>query len=119
MSKQKQVVYEVVNNSNDHPTAEVVLSRCKAIMSSINIAPVYRNLNALVEDGLVKKIVAQGGDRFDKTLKSHAHYQCKVCGKVVDVSDKVLDAVYGFSAFGGGSVDEITLSVTGVCNDCR
>ena len=119
MSKQRQVVYEVVKQSCDHPTAEVVLLRCKAIMPSINIATVYRNLNALVEEGLVKKIVAQGGDRFDKTLHSHAHYQCKNCGKVIDVSDKLLDAVYSFTAFDGGSVDEITLSVKGLCNNCR
>lgn len=119
MSKQKQVVYQVVSSSNDHPTAEVVLLRCKSIMPSINIATVYRNLNALVDEGLIKKIVAQGGDRFDKTLKNHAHYQCKVCGQVVDVSDKLLDGVYDFTTFCGGSVDEITLNVMGVCNNCR
>ena len=54
MSKQKQVVYNAVLNSVDHPSAETVLLRSKVEMPSINLATVYRNLSALIKDGLVK-----------------------------------------------------------------
>ena len=52
MSKQKTVVYNAVMSSSDHPTADMVLSRCKEVMPSINLATVYRNLNALIKEGV-------------------------------------------------------------------
>ena len=48
MSKQKQVVYNAVLNSVDHPSAETVLLRSKVEMPSFNLATVYRNLSALI-----------------------------------------------------------------------
>ncbi len=116
MSKQRQIVYNAVVNSYDHPSAETVLLRSKAEMPSINLATVYRNLSALIKDGLVKRVVADGGDRFDKTLCDHAHFQCRVCGCVSDVSG------VDFSTLQLGTsenqVESVEVSLKGVCADC-
>ena len=117
MSKQKQVVYNAVVNSCDHPSAETVLLRSKAELPSINLATVYRNLTALIKEGLVKRVVADGGDRFDKTLSDHAHFQCKVCGCVVD-----MDGVDFTSLHLGDNVnqiDSIEVSFKGICANCK
>ena len=117
MSKQKQVVYNAVKNSCDHPSAETVLLRSKAELPSINLATVYRNLTALIKEGLVKRVVADGGDRFDKTLSDHAHFQCKVCGCVVD-----MDGVDFTSLHLGDNVnqiDSIEVSFKGICANCK
>ena len=117
MSKQKEIVLNAVLSSCDHPTAETVLLRSKAQMPSINLATVYRNLNALIKDGLIKKVVADGGDRFDKTLKNHAHFQCRVCGSVVDAMG------VDFSLFNSeavnGVVESVEISIKGVCPNCK
>ncbi len=116
MSKQKHIVYNAVCNSCDHPSAEMVLMRSKAEMPSINLATVYRNLTALIKENLVKRVVADGGDRFDKTLCDHAHFQCRVCGSVFDVVG------IDFSNFalnsGNNRVDSIDVLLKGVCNNC-
>ena len=116
MSKQKQVVYNAVLNSVDHPSAETVLLRSKVEMPSINLATVYRNLSALIKDGLVKKVVAEGGDRFDKTLCDHAHFQCKVCGSVFDVDGIDFSSL---SLNGGKNrIESVEVSLKGVCSKC-
>ena len=116
MSKQKKVVYNAVCNSFDHPSAETVLIRSKVEMPSINLATVYRNLTALIKEGLIKRVVADGGDRFDKTLCDHAHFQCRVCGRVFDV-----DGI-DFSAFslnsGSNLIESVDVSLKGVCSNC-
>ena len=117
MSKQREIVYQAVTSSCDHPSAELVLARAKTIMPSINLATVYRNLNALISEGKIKKVVAEGGDRFDKTLSDHAHFQCKVCGCVVD-----MDGVDFTSLHLGDNVnqiDSIEVSFKGICANCK
>ncbi len=93
MSKQRQTILNVITESVDHPTAETVLYRCKQIMPSINIATVYRNLKTLVNQGLIKRISQEEGDRFDKTLCTHAHFKCSNCGNLTDVLEIDVESI--------------------------
>lgn len=117
MSKQRQAVYNAVVNSFDHPSAETVLLRSKAELPSINLATVYRNLSALIKDGLIKRVVAEGGDRFDKTLSDHAHFQCRVCGRVLDVGGVDFSLLHGSE--NANQIESVEVSFRGVCADCR
>ncbi len=117
MSKQKNAVLSAVMNSCDHPTAEVVLLRCKKETPSINVATVYRNLNALIKEGLIKRVVADGGDRFDKTLSNHAHFQCNKCGVVSDVDCDLTSFERVHKS--GVLIDSVEVSFKGVCKNCN
>lgn len=116
MSKQRNVVLNAVLSSVDHPTAEAVLTRCKVEMPSINIATVYRNLNALVKDGLVRRVMADGGDRFDKTLIEHAHFQCRECGAVSDVNLDISSILEVKNS--GVTVESVDVFIKGLCENC-
>ena len=118
MSKQRNVVLTAVTSSCDHPTAEVVLARCKEVMPSINLATVYRNLNALVKSGEVQKVMADGGDRFDKTLYAHAHFQCRICNSVVDVDEIDLSFIGNGKFNKENKIEDVDLTLKGVCRDC-
>ena len=119
MSKQRQVVLTAVQTSCDHPTAEMVLGRCKELMPSINLATVYRNLNALVKEGKVRKIEAVGGDRFDKTLFDHAHFQCSKCGAVIDIMGIDVNPILAIAKFGGNDIIDTEINFRGVCATCK
>ena len=119
MSKQRQVVLEVVKNSIDHPTAETVLFRCKEIMPSINLATVYRNLGALAKQGAINKISQYDGDRFDKTLHAHAHFKCINCGCLTDLLEidvesikKEVEIKYNLK------IDNSSVLFDGICDNC-
>ena len=118
MSKQKTVVYNAVMSSSDHPTADMVLSRCKEVMPSINLATVYRNLNALIKEGAIQKVMVDGGDRFDKTLGTHAHFQCRVCNVVVDVEGIDLTCIKEGVSELCSQVEDVDVTIKGVCQTC-
>ena len=117
--KGKDVILSVVLSSHDHPKAETVLARSKEIMPSINLASVYRNLNALLKEGKIRKIEAVGGDRFDKTLIDHAHFQCSVCGKVEDLMGIDVMPIIKIAGEGGNVITDTEVNFRGVCAQCK
>lgn len=48
---------------------------------------VYRNLNILIEQDLVKKIdFGSTFDRFEANTSPHYHFICETCGDVIDLN---------------------------------
>ena len=44
MTRQRQLIYNIIQRADDHPTAEMIYARAKAEMPSIAFGTVYRNL---------------------------------------------------------------------------
>ena len=88
-SKQRHLILEIVKGTDQHPTAATVYEKAKEMMPGIGIATVYRNLNALTENGDLLKINnVVGDDRYDANTSDHLHLQCTSCGKVFDLFPK-------------------------------
>lgn len=88
-SKQRELILDIVKSNNIHPTAEWVYGEAKRIMPQIGVATVYRNLNQLVEQGSLNKIVIPGEpDRFDGQMTEHYHMKSKDGEPVVDLFPK-------------------------------
>lgn len=118
-SEQREIVYNVVMNSCDHPTAETILIRAKKDKPSINLATVYRNLASLSKQGKILRINVDDGDRFDKTTSPHAHFHCTNCGKVFDVNAKDIQCCYNTVARENGCrIDKVDMVFTGCCKEC-
>ena len=104
---QRQLVIAAVRFLADHPTADEVYERITMEYPDISKGTVYRNLNSLVESGLLNKVsVPSGADRFDHMLTKHYHIKCSHCGKFMNVEnmdymedlDEKVAAVTGFRA---------------------
>ena len=84
-SRQRESILNAMTEKLDHPTAEMVYNCVKQEQPSISLGTVYRNLNSLVEAGMVRRVSIPGrADRFDHTLCWHSHLYCTACGGVVD-----------------------------------
>lgn len=83
-TKQRQLILEVVQMHHDHPDAETIYQDVHKINSHISVGTVYRNLNLLSKQGLIKHIKVPGTDRYDYQTHSHYHVLCTECGKLVD-----------------------------------
>ena len=118
ISKQRDAVLKAVNESLDHPTAEMVLYRSKNIISTINLATVYRNLSCLVENGLIKKISCEGGDRYDRKITRHAHFRCQNCGNLTDVDLDISSIEENVEKMYNIKVDDSSLFFKGICDNC-
>ena len=84
-SKQRELVLHTVEQLCDHPTAEEIFDKAAPECPGLSLGTVYRNLNSLVEAGMVRRVSIPGrADRFDHTLCWHSHLYCTACGGVVD-----------------------------------
>ena len=118
---QKELVMNAVLSLRCHATADEVYNYIKAEYPNVSKTTVYRNLNLLAEDGLIRKIQIPGeADRFDHLTHDHYHIRSLKCGKVFDVDMAVVPDMesrindkHGFVFLGCDVVFK------GICPDCN
>ena len=87
MTAQKKLVYDIVRESTEHPSAEMIYRVAKEREPTIAMGTVYRNLGILEREEKIRRIaIANAPDRFDRTLSDHDHILCRCCGRLVDLS---------------------------------
>ncbi|MBW2063475.1 MAG: transcriptional repressor [Deltaproteobacteria bacterium] len=100
MTHQRKVILEVVRGEGEHMTADEIYDRVRKKMPKISLGTVYRNLDILASQGLIRKLEPEYQQmRFDGSTTEHYHLLCTRCGKVTDApvahSDKILDIIEG------------------------
>ena len=119
---QRQLVIAAVRFLANHPTAEEVYDRITMEYPDISKGTVYRNLNSLVESGLLGKVsVPSGADRFDHILARHYHIKCTECGKFMNVEnfDYIPDMDEKVAAVTGYKMNQHDIVFSGVCPECQ
>lgn len=120
-SKQREIILEAFQYLY-HPTAEQIYDKVHEDNPTISKSTVYRNLNVLLENKIIKKIkVLTGPDRFDYVGKEHYHIICNQCGKVFDFmydfkQDELKEKIQSQTGV-ITNVDSITLY--GICEECK
>lgn len=117
MTKQKNLILDFINNSRIHPNANDIYESCKDILPNISLGTIYRNLNILVENGLIKRIkMPNHVDRYDRMECNHAHFICMKCGKIIDLDYKFEDKKENID---GNKVLDYEISFKGICKNCQ
>ena len=85
MTKNGKMIMEIIYASEEHLTAEQIFLRAKEQAPRIVLATIYNNLNALVAEGMVRRVKLDGSpDRYDRNTR-HDHLVCDRCGRLTDV----------------------------------
>lgn len=117
MTKYEKAIYEIVDNSRDHLTAEQVLAALREKFPAVSQATVYNNLKKLCEEGLIRKLSFPGTrDRYDR-IQRHDHLICQHCGRLADVSFEDLTAPLRTQL--GEDILSYDLKVYYICPECR
>jgi len=109
-TRQRELIYGLLLDQRDHPTADEVFARAKAAMPSISLATVYNCLETLVTCRLVKQVnFERESTRYCPNLKEHAHFHDETTGRVfdVDLDSSTLAALRGLlpNGFEASSVE--------------
>ena len=116
---QREVVYGVLLDKLDHPTADEVFLHAKREKPDISMATVYNCLDALVKHHLVKQVnLDRAATRYCPNMHDHAHFQCELCGEISDFEGKPKPRQSGFKVPRGFKVTHSEVSMRGVCPDC-
>jgi Fur family transcriptional regulator, peroxide stress response regulator len=74
ITPQRIVIYEAILNLNSHPTADEIAAFIKREHPNIATGTVYKVLESLVENGLIKKVKTERDVmRYDAILENHHH----------------------------------------------
>ena len=120
-SKKRTAILEYLAGSKEHPTASAVFHALSETDPKLSLGTVYRNLNQLVDEGLIIRLTVPGGsDRYDGASLQHSHIICDRCGRICDVPEettrslsKDIEAITGYKVFDTGMI------LHGICSECR
>ena len=94
MTKNSELIYNIIYSSDSHPTAEDIYIKINEKYGRVVLATVYNNLNSLCAAGLIRRISIDGSpDRYDKAIR-HDHLICRKCGAIADFyMDDITDLI--------------------------
>ena len=94
---QRDAIIEAAFGTNEHYTAEDLLTMAKKVDPSVSRATVYRTLPLLVESGVLREMDFGRDHKFyDPNYidhPNHNHLICLDCGKIVEFEDVHIDTL--------------------------
>lgn len=120
-SKQREIIHEALKQNVVHPTAEYLYDILKNTEPSLSLATLYRNLNQLADNKIIKKIDGlEASAHFDHNTHEHYHFICDKCKRVFDVPAEVApDLVRMCKDKTGFLVTGHDITFHGLCKDCK
>jgi len=85
ITPQRITIFEAILKLNNHPTADDIAAFIKQDHPNIATGTVYKVLDSLVENGLIKKVKTERDVmRYDAILENHHHLYCAESDRIAD-----------------------------------
>jgi len=120
-SRQRKRILETLRRKPVHPSAEYIYKTLKEENSGIGLATVYRNLNKMADEGIIKRIDGlENSVHYDHNTHIHYHFFCKKCRKIFDLpSDISPNLVQKAEMVSGFRIETHEIVFHGLCNHCK
>ena len=122
-TRQRCVIYEELNHTGYHPTAEELFQQVRKRLPDISMATVYRNLSILCDEGrIIELCYGRQKMRYEAATGAHDHFVCLECRQWFDLTSAFLPAEHVERTVRGqfgGVVTGHTTTFYGYCGTCR
>lgn len=117
-TRQRTAIRDTLAEAGRPLLPQEILTFAHAQVPGLGIATVYRNLKALVEEGVLQPVDLPGqSTRYELAHRAHHHhFQCKACQRVFDIHACPGDL--SSLAPAGFVVDAHEINLYGLCRDC-
>ncbi len=122
LTLQRDVLLRVLSDTRGHPTADDLVRQVREVLPTVSHATVYRNLQELVREGLIRTLDRAGAAaQFEVNPDEHHHFVCRGCGRVWDVYLSSVDVRVNRrrTAIEGFQIDRREVQLHGLCAACR
>lgn len=121
MTPQRKIILDELKKVDSHPTADQVYEMVRQRLPRISLGTVYRNLEILSTNGIIRKLEFGGAQRrFDSDVSHHYHVRCLDCGRVDDVPIMAPKAITDIPYVENGyEVVGHRLEFMGICPMCK
>lgn len=118
ITPQRMAVLEAIYQLRNHPTADNVIEFIRKTHPNVAVGTVYKVLETLVENGLVKRVTTDRDFmRYDGILDNHHHLYCSTCDLIEDYHDAELDELlknyFESKNIPGFKIEEFVLQIKG------
>lgn len=123
VTAQRHIILETIAHKGGHLTAHEVFEKASQRLPGLNLATVYRTVEALHAAGLVD-LLPTTSDAMRFSLHDpenpHGHLVCRTCGRVEELTPELVahlaEQIEGQTNF---SIDRAHLTLEGQCASCR
>jgi len=120
VTPQRLAIYNMLYNSKEHPTAEIIYQSLQDTHPTMSLATVYKTIDTLKKSNLIVELKTNGDSyRYDANITRHPHGICESCGEVYDIFtnrlDNLIDEVQKDTDF---RIDSHHIYFTGTCPNC-
>ncbi len=120
-TRQRQAIFELLKDTDCHPTAHWIYEQVRLQIPHISLGTVYRDLKTLKQMGDILELDFAGNTtRFDGNTSRHYHFYCQRCNRIYDIQEPVdMDIDKRVAEKNGFKVFSHRMDFFGLCLDCR
>ncbi|MCI0550372.1 MAG: transcriptional repressor [Anaerolineae bacterium] len=121
MTSQRMAILHVLHHEGTHLSPAEVYKQAKKELPGLTEPTVYRTLEFLAANGLVRPSHSHNGHRtYQIASDDHHHVVCRICGSEIEVEHHLLESLYRKLESTSGYL-RIDSHVTffGVCPKCQ
>lgn len=117
-TKQKELIFEIINESRSHLSAQETYNIARKKINNISLGTVYRILNNLVDSNKIIRLTTKSGiDHFDRIPDvRHSHFICDVCNKIYDIDG--ISYSINSDMLNKFTINDVEITLTGICDEC-
>lgn len=121
VTPQRVAIFDAIVKLRNHPTADNIIDYIRSNHPNISVGTVYKVLDSLVENNLVKKVKTERDImRYDAIMTNHHHLYCAETDRIEDfVDDKLnhlLTEYFRKNKIKNFNIQDIKLQITGNFN---
>ena len=120
--RKRNAILTCLQQTDTHPSAEMVHQMLQAEHPDISLATVYRNLARFKAQGMIQSVATvKGIERFDANTAPHVHFICTGCDAVMDLHQIQVPQSLSTDAetSSGCHIEGCQLTFTGLCSSCH
>ena len=121
MTPQRMAILHVLRHDRTHLSPAEVYKRARKEMPSLTEPTVYRTLEFLAENGMIRSSHSGSGHlTYEIAGEDHHHVVCRICGSEIEVEHTLLENLYRKleTTSGYRSIDS-HVTFFGVCPECQ
>jgi Fur family ferric uptake transcriptional regulator len=123
MTEPRRLILEEIYSIHDHFDADTLALEFRRKGLSVSRATVYRNLDLMVDAGLIKKVSFIDNRSFYEFAMGHDHHDhliCKKCGLIVEFHDDTIEKRQDdICRRLGFRIECHSHKIYGICPSCR
>ena len=119
---QRQVIYEAVVDSREHPTPELIYEQVRQRIPSISLGTIYKNVKTFLDSGVLKEVTLHHGSlRLESNMTPHHHLVCSSCKAIFDIEESAVEPVQlpASELPNGFSIKHCRVEFVGECKSCQ